>query len=48
MDKLLCKMWNNGLGSGRVHQLFKQKPWNEKSLTLKLNMVLKRTAERAS
>ncbi|KRX19120.1 hypothetical protein T07_10100 [Trichinella nelsoni] len=22
MDKLLYKMWNNGLSSGKVHQLF--------------------------
>ncbi|KRY34697.1 hypothetical protein T01_10354 [Trichinella spiralis] len=42
------KMWDNGLGCGRVHQLFKRKPRNEKSFTLKLKMVLRRRALRAS
>ncbi|KRY53284.1 hypothetical protein T03_17214 [Trichinella britovi] len=48
MDKLLYEMWNNGVGSGRVHQLIVREPWNERSLTLKLNMVLKKRAESAS
>ncbi|KRY33532.1 hypothetical protein T03_5822 [Trichinella britovi] len=48
MDKLLHKMWDNGLVSGRAHQLFKRKPGNERSLTLKLKMVLRRSAVCAS